>query len=93
MASSSIYREVTTTKIEMAKIEMVDGEVKAVSLSPATKVGNISKEKAQSSMKKEFGDVTVTTVTPTTKRYKMPVLQFMELAEEVTADEKEETEE
>lgn len=92
MAVSSIYREVTTTQIEMAKIEMVDGEVKAVSLPPVTKVGNVTKERAQREMKKEFGEVTVTAVTPTTKRYKMPVLQFMELAQEVSADEKEEAE-
>lgn len=86
MATTNIFREVTTTKIEMAKIDMKDGEVKAVTLPFETVVGNVDKEKATRLMKKKHGDVTVTAVTPETTRYKMPVLQFMEIAEKVAEE-------
>lgn len=74
-------KEVTTTAIHLAKIEMVDGEPKAVPLPVKEVLGNVSIEKAQKLVTKELGQgVSVVEVYPETKIYQMEVENFIELA-------------
>jgi len=74
-------REVTKTTIKVAKLEMVDGEVKTVVLPDEIKIGNIRLERAQRMMNKKYGEpVTVLQVIPETTTYEMPVETFIEHA-------------
>lgn len=76
-------REVTETTIKIAKLTMVDGEVKAVELPDEVEYGNIRLERAQRMMNKKFEDdsVTVMQVIPKTTIYEMPVQTFVDNAE------------
>lgn len=74
-------REVTKTTIKVAKLEMVDGEVKTIVLPDETVIGNIRLERAQRMMNKKYGEpVTVLQVIPETIVYEMPVETFIEHA-------------
>lgn len=84
----NMVREVTHTVVKLAKMEIVDGQPKAVTLPDEILLGNVSIEKAQRQMRKKHGnDVTVFSVHPNTKKYRMSVEKFIEVAEEVTDDE------
>lgn len=84
----NMVREVTHTVVKLAKMEIVDGQPKAVALPDEILLGNVSIEKAQRQMRKKHGnDVTVFSVQPNTKKYRMSVEKFIEVAEEVTDDE------
>lgn len=84
-------REVTKTTIKVAKLEMVDGEVKTVVLPDKTLIGNIRLERAQRIMNKEYGEpVTVLQVLPETITYEMPVETFIENATVKVNEENEE---
>lgn len=77
----TMTREVTKTTIKVAKLEMVDGEVKTVVLPDETKIGNIKLERAQRMMNKQYGEpVTVLQVIPETVVYEMPIETFIEHA-------------
>jgi hypothetical protein len=74
-------KEVTTTTVQLAKMEMVDGSPVAVALPQETLLGNVSLEKAQKEMSKKFGaGVTVFQVVPNSFTYEMPVEDFVKVA-------------
>ena len=74
-------REITKTTIKVAKLEMVEGEVKTVVLPDEIMLGNIRLERAQREMNKKYGEpVTVLQVIPETITYEMPVETFIEHA-------------
>lgn len=74
-------KQITQTRIKIAKMEMVDGEPKAVQLPDEIVLGNWSLEKAQYQMKKKYGEsVTVFSVEPFTTVYEMKVEDFMKVA-------------
>jgi hypothetical protein len=74
-------KEVTTTKVKVAKMEMVDGQPQAKWLPDEILLGNVNLEKAQKEVNKKHGQgVTVFEVAPETKVYEMDVNQFIELA-------------
>ena len=74
-------REVTKTTIKVAKLEMVEGEVKTIVLPDEIMLGNIRLERAQREMNKKYGEpVTVLQVIPETTTYEMPVETFIEHA-------------
>jgi hypothetical protein len=74
-------KEVTTTKVKVAKMEMVEGMPKAVELPEETLLGNLSLEQAQKAILKKHGQgATVFQVEANTIVYEMPVEEFIELA-------------
>jgi len=86
----TLTREVTHTTVKLARMNIVDGKPEVEEMEDLVLIGNVNKEKAQRQVTKEFGHgATVLEVKPDTKKYKMAVEKFIELAEEVT----EETEE
>lgn len=88
MARKTMTKEVTKTTVELAKMEVENGEPIAIPLNPQTLIGNVSLEKAQKEMNKRFnGQVMVYTVTPETKKYQMEVERFIEVAEEIKEEE------
>lgn len=86
-------KEVTFTKIKLAKMEMVDGQLSAVTLPDEVVIGNVSLESAQRQIRKSHGQgITVFAVEPETQMYKMLVEDFLKHAELVTDGEQEELE-
>lgn len=74
-------KEVTTTTLKVAKMEMVDGSPKATTLEDEVLLGNVSPEKAQKEITKKYGHgVTVFEVIPETKVYELPVEEFLAIA-------------
>lgn len=74
-------REVTKTTIKVAKMEMQDGQPKAVALPDKVVIGNIRLERAQRMVQKDYDEpVTVLQVIPETTTYEMPVETFIEHA-------------
>jgi hypothetical protein len=81
MARKMMSREITTTTVKLAKMEVIDGQPQAVSLEDEILVGNITLEKAQKEMKKKHGEgVTVFTLIPNTQSYEMAVEDFLKFA-------------
>jgi hypothetical protein len=85
MASRKMMqREVTTTFVKVAMIEVVDGEPKMVTLPEEELVGNVSMEQAQRILNKKHGQaVTILEVFADTKKYQMPLDEFIKYAEVV----------
>ena len=79
-------KEVTITEVKIAKVGMDENGLPTVEqMEPKTVLGNISKEKAQTLVTKEFGmGVTVFAVETITQVYKMKVTDFIKVAELVT---------
>lgn len=74
-------KEVTTTKVKLAKMQMVEGTPSAISMEDEILLGNISIEKAQTLATKKHGaGVTVFEVVADTKVYEMSVEDFIKLA-------------
>jgi hypothetical protein len=74
-------KEVTTTNVKLAKMEMVDGQPTAKWMEDETLLGNVSLEKAQKEVTKKYGQgVTVFEVTADTTVYEMPVEEFIKQA-------------
>jgi hypothetical protein len=74
-------KEVTSTIVKMAKMEMVEGLPQAVTLPNEVMLGNVSVERAQKEVTKKHGaGVTVFEVLPETTVYEMPVEDFIKLA-------------
>lgn len=85
-------KEVTSTVVSAAKIDMVDGQPKVVELEPITLLGNVDAEKAQKIVSKEHGaGVTVLEVEADTKVYELEVTEFLKIAR-LREDKEEETE-
>lgn len=74
-------KEVTTTSVKVAKIELVEGMPSAVSLPDETLLGNVSIEQATKAMVKKHGQgISVFEVQPNTVVYEMSVEEFIQLA-------------
>jgi hypothetical protein len=85
-------KEVTATKVQVAKMVLADGMPKAERLPVLTLLGNVNLEKAQKEAVKQLGaGVTVFSVEPETKVYEMPVEEFIKVAS-LKVDEPEQTE-
>ena len=82
MASRKMMqREVTTTFVKVAMIEIVDGEPKLVELPEEELVGNVSLEFAQRKLNKKYGQpVTIIELFADTKVYEMPLEDFIKHA-------------
>jgi hypothetical protein len=82
MASRKMMqREVTTTFVSVAMIEVVDGTPKMVTLPDEEFVGNVSLEHAQRQLNKKFGQpVTILELIADTKTYEMPLEDFIKRA-------------
>jgi hypothetical protein len=74
-------KEVTSTIVKVAKIDMVEGQAVAVELEPITLLGNVDSEKAQKIVSKKHGaGVTVLAVEADTKIYELEVTEFLKIA-------------
>lgn len=74
-------KEVTSTIVKVAKIDMVDGVPQAVELEPITLLGNVDSERAQKIVSKQHGaGVTVLSVEADTKVYELEVTEFLKIA-------------
>jgi hypothetical protein len=89
----NMTKEVTSTIVKVAKIDMVEGQPKAVEMEPIILLGNIDLEKAQKMVAKSHGvGVTVLSVEADTKIYRAPVTEFLKIAELVLPGEEEQEE-
>lgn len=78
----TMKKEVTKTKVTLAKMVMEDGRPKAEPMQDEILIGNVSLEKAQKEMDKRHEDrVTVFTVEPETVTYEMSVEDFIQVAQ------------
>jgi hypothetical protein len=74
-------KEVTTTTLKLAKMQMVEGQPVATALEDEILLGNVSIEKAQGFATKKHGTgVTVFEVVADTKVYEMSVEDFIKHA-------------
>jgi hypothetical protein len=74
-------KEVTSTTIKLAKMEMVEGLPQAVTLPDEVVIGNVSVEQAQRLVTKKHGvGATVFEVIPQTEVYEMSVEEFIKVA-------------
>jgi hypothetical protein len=74
-------KEVTTTTVKVAKMEMENGLPVAVNLPDEILLGNVTLDKAQRILNKKFGQpVTVFEVSANTNTYEMPVEEFVKVA-------------
>lgn len=74
-------KEVTSTTVKVAKIDMVEGQPQAVELEPIILLGNVDAEKAQKLVSKSQGaGVTVLSVEADTKVYELEVTEFLKIA-------------
>lgn len=94
MARKYIHREITKATIKSVKVEVKDGAPEFIPNEELTVVGNPTMEKATKIVKKELGEGTVTEITASTEKYRMPLEFFLEHAELVVdGEEVEESEE
>lgn len=85
MAVKMLQREVTSTKVEYATLEIVNGSPVAVK-SERELIGNVSEEKALKLLTKELGSgVTILSVEVDTQKYEMPIKEFIQLATKIEA--------
>lgn len=76
-----ITKEVTSTTVKVAKLQMVDGTPQAIKIQDVVLLGNVSQEKAQKEVEKLHGKgVTVFELQSETKTYEMPVEEFIKHA-------------
>jgi Histone-like Protein p6 len=74
-------KEVTTTTLKLAKMQMVEGQPVATALQDEILLGNVSLEKAQQFATKKHGTgVTVFEVVADTKTYELAVEDFIKYA-------------
>jgi len=87
----TMTKEVTKTVVKVTEVKSVDGQPVAERLEDVTLLGNVSLEKAQRIVAKEFAgrNVTVFEVETNTQVYELPVEEFIEIAR-VKEDSKEE---
>jgi hypothetical protein len=85
MARHFINREITTTKVTAAKMELVNGSVNAENLEDVILIGNVSLEKANKEIKKIYGEgATAFSVEANTHKYSIPTELFVKHATIVT---------
>ena len=90
MARKTMTREITTTTIRAAKMEVIDGAPQAISIPDETVLGSMTLEKAQKHVTKNHGEgITVFDVQKDTKKYAMAVEDFIKYAEIVEDEETE----
>jgi len=74
-------REVTLTTVKLGKVSVVEGRPTVEEMEDVVLIGNISLERAQRAVRKDFGnDVTVFGVQADTKTYELPLETFIEIA-------------
>lgn len=74
-------KEVTKTTVKIAKVENVDGQLMTQQLDDLVFIGNVSAEKAQKQVHKEFGTTAaVFGVEVATEVYEMDVEEFIKHA-------------
>lgn len=78
----TMTKEVTKTIVKVTEVKNVDGQPVAERLEDVTMLGNVSMERAQREIAKQFAgrNVTVFDVETNTVTYEMPVQEFIELA-------------
>jgi hypothetical protein len=87
-------KEVTSTIVKVAKIEMVEGVPTAVALEDVILLGNVDAEKAQKLVSKKLGNgVSVVGTEVDTKVYEAPVEEFLKIATVKVAEETDQKEE
>ena len=79
----TMTKEVTETVVKVTEIKSVEGQPVAERLEDVTLLGNVSLEKAQRIIAKEYAgrNVTVFEVETNTKVYELPVEEFIKIAE------------
>jgi hypothetical protein len=76
-----LIKEVTSTTVKLAKMEIVEGLPQAIAMDDLVILGNVDQEKAQKIASKEFGQgVTVFGLEANTKTYEMSVEEFIKVA-------------
>jgi Histone-like Protein p6 len=82
MSRKMMTKEVTSTNVQIAKMELVDGQPVAKPLDPVVLIGNRTLESAQKEVNKMFKgeNVTVFNVEAETVTYEMEVSEFIKLA-------------
>jgi hypothetical protein len=76
-----VTREITSTTIKVADMQIENGQPVAVALPDEVLIGNVTLEKAQKELNKKYGrTVTVFGLTVNTHSYEMPVETFLEFA-------------
>lgn len=82
LARKTMGKQITTTTVKSAVVEMVDGKVSGRSLEDEVFIGNLTMEQAKKEIDKLHPDLNaqVMEVIPETNRYTMPVEKYMELA-------------
>lgn len=74
-------KEVTSTTVKVARIDVTEGQPKVVELEPVILLGNIDSEKAQKVVAKQHGaGVSVLSVETDTKVYELEVEEFIKIA-------------
>lgn len=89
-------KEVTSTTVKVARIDVTEGQPKVVELEPVILLGNVDSEKAQKVVAKQRGaGVSVLSVESVTDVYEMEVSEFIQIARKREAGEEvsEDTEE
>lgn len=77
----TMQKEVTKTKVKIARMEMKDGHPVAIPLEDEILLGNVNLERAQKEINRKYRQgVTVFTVEPETVVYEMDVLEFIKHA-------------
>jgi hypothetical protein len=76
-----VTREITSTTIKVADMQIENGQPVAVALPDEVLIGNVTLEKAQKELNKKYGRaVTVFGLTVNTHSYEMPVETFLAFA-------------
>jgi hypothetical protein len=76
-----VTREITSTTIKVADMQIENGQPVAVALPDEILIGNVTLEKAQKELNKKYGRaVTVFGLTVNTHSYELPVETFLEFA-------------
>lgn len=80
-------KEVQFTTVKSAKMELVAGMPKAIPMEDITVLGKLSQDKSVKEVQEKYGPTALPYKVETfTKIYKMSVEEFVQLAEEVNAD-------
>jgi len=86
--SQTMTKEVTKTIVNVAKIELVNGEPKSIKLPDEVFIGNLSQERVQKLLNKKYQKpVTVYGIKTEKTKYQMPIEEFIEIAKPVVSDE------
>lgn len=82
MSRKMMTKEVTSTNVQIAKMELVDGQPVAKAMEPVVLIGNQTLETAQRNVNQMFKgeNVTVFNVQPETVTYEMEVSEFIKVA-------------